>query len=87
MPYEMNYSDDHGNMCVHLIDHPNVISHFFKVSNLIDVHNQVQQDELTLKKGWISTDGFFHLATTLLWIHVVDCWKLFCVYPCVQGIT
>jgi len=49
---------------------------FFKDSSLIDMHNQVQQDELALEKCWISIDGFFHLATTLIWIHAVDCWKL-----------
>ena len=77
----MKYTNDHGNVCVcvcvHLIDCTNVIfCFFFKDSTLIYMHNQAWQDELALEKCWISIDGFFHLATTLIWIHAVDCWKL-----------
>jgi hypothetical protein len=75
-PYEMKYGDDYGNVCIRLIDRPDVISRFFKDSNIIDMHNQVRQDELGLEKSWVSTDGYFRNATTLIGINVVDCWKL-----------
>ena len=75
-PYNMKYTDDHGNVCVHLVDHPDVMSHFFADSNLVDKHNQVQQDELGLEKCWVMIDPYFWLSTTICSIHVVDCWKL-----------
>ena len=40
------------------------------------MYNQVCHDELALEKCWVSTDGFFCNATTLIRIHMVDCWKL-----------
>ena len=75
-PYEMKYTDDHGNDCVHLVDCPDVVSHFFADSNLVEKHNQVQQDELGLEKCWVTSDPYFRLTTTICSIHVVDCWKL-----------
>jgi len=44
-PYKMKYTDDHGNVCVHLVDCPDVVLCFFTDSNLVDKHNQVWQDE------------------------------------------
>ena len=76
VPYEMKYTDDHGNVCVRLIDRPDVISKFFVDSNLIDAHNQVRQCELALEKQWVTNCGYFCVATTLVRINVVDCWKL-----------
>ncbi len=38
--YEMKYTDDHGNVCVCLVEHPDIISKFFLDSNTIDKHNQ-----------------------------------------------
>ena len=49
-PCEIKYTDDYGNVCVCLVDCPYLVSHFFAGSNLVDKHNQVQQDELGLKK-------------------------------------
>jgi hypothetical protein len=39
-PYEMKYTDDHGNVCVRLVERPDIISKFFLDSNTIDKHNQ-----------------------------------------------
>jgi hypothetical protein len=75
-PYEMKYTDDYRNVQCCLVDCPELISNFFQDSNVIDMHNQVRQFELALEKKWVTTDGFFCLATTLFGIHVTDCWKL-----------
>ena len=39
-PYEMKFSDSHGNVHVRLVDRPSVISEFFERSNAVDKHNQ-----------------------------------------------
>ena len=75
-PYEMKYTDDYGNVQIRLIDCPDIVSCFYKDSNLIDMHNQVRQSELALEKKWVTQCGYFRLATTLIGISVVDCWKL-----------
>ena len=75
-PYEMKWTNDRGNVCVREVDRPDVVSHFFEQSNLIDVHNQLRQDELALEKRWVTNDGYFRLATTLVGINTVDCWRL-----------
>ena len=51
-PYKMKHTDDHGNVCVCLVDNPDVVSHFFADSKLVDKHNQVWQDKLGIKKCW-----------------------------------
>jgi len=75
-PYEMKYTDPHGNVCTRLVERPKVISDFFADSNKIDSHNQARQFELGLEKSWVTQDPYFRLATTLLGISVVDAWKL-----------
>jgi hypothetical protein len=74
--YEMKYTDDHGNVCVHLVEHPDIISNFFEDSNSIDKHNQSRQFDLVLEKTWLTEDPFFRLAITLIGMNVVDTWKL-----------
>jgi hypothetical protein len=75
-PYEMKYMDDHGNVCVHLVECPDIVSKFFLDSNTIDKHNQSRQYDLALEKTWLTQDPYFHLATTLLGIITVNTWKL-----------
>ena len=74
--YEMKYTDDHGNVCVRLVERPDIISNFFEDSNSIDKHNQSRQFDLALEKCWLTQDPFFRLATTLIGMNVVDTWKL-----------
>jgi hypothetical protein len=52
--YEMKYTDDHGNVCVCLVEHPDIISNFFEDSNSIDKHNQSRQFDLALEKTWLT---------------------------------
>ena len=75
-PYEMKFTDSHGNVHVRLVDRPSVISQFFESSNCVDKHNQARQYELALEKKWDTRDPYFRLATTLVGINVVDSWKL-----------
>ena len=75
-PYEMKFTDSHGNIHVRLVDRPSVISEFFEVSNAVDKHNQARQHELALEKKWDTRDPYFRLVTTLVGINVVDTWKL-----------
>jgi hypothetical protein len=56
----MRCTDDHGNVCVHLVEHPDNISKFFADSNFNDKHR----------------DPYFWLATTLIGMNIVDTWKL-----------
>jgi hypothetical protein len=74
--YEMKYTDDHGNVCVRLVERPDIISNFFADSNTIDKHNQARQFDLALEKTWLTQDPYFRLATTLIGMNVVDTWKL-----------
>jgi hypothetical protein len=75
-PYEMKYTDDHGNVCVHLMEHSDIVSKFFLDSYTIDKHTQSRQYDLALEKTWLTQDPYFHLATTLLGIITVNTWKL-----------
>ena len=75
-PYEMKFSDTHGNVHVRLVDRPAVISDFFEVSNCVDKHNQARQYELALEKKWDTRDPYFRLTTALIGITTTDCWKL-----------
>ena len=45
---------------------PDVVSHFFAYSNLVDKHNQVWQDELGLEKCWVISDPYFRLTTRIV---------------------
>ena len=75
-PYIAKYPDCYGNVCTRHVARPQVISEYFKYSNVIDVHNQSRQYDLSLETKWVTHDGYFRLFTTLLGIQVVDCWKL-----------
>jgi len=75
-PYEMKFPTDHGNVGVRHVDRPDVISKYFKDSNCVDRHNQVRQFKLRIEKGWVTLNPYFRLFTTVLGIHVADCWKL-----------
>ena len=74
-PYEMKFTDSHGNVHVRLVDRPAVISNYFESSNCVDKHNQARQYELGLEKKWDTRDPWFRLTTTLIGINVVDVWK------------
>jgi Glu-tRNA(Gln) amidotransferase subunit E-like FAD-binding protein len=72
----MKYTDSYGDMWTRFINRPNVISKFFATSNIIDMHNQLQQDLLQLIKKWLTKKTFFRLTTTLLGVNVTDTFHL-----------
>jgi hypothetical protein len=76
VPYVMRYTDGYGNLCTRDVERPDVISTFFQDSNVIDTHNQCRQHNLALEKKWLTKDAYFRLATTLIGINVVDCYRL-----------
>jgi hypothetical protein len=64
--YEMKYTDSYGNICTRLVDRPEVISNFFALFNVIDIHNQLRQDLLQLEKKWLTKNPFFRLSMMLI---------------------
>ena len=75
-PYEMKFTDSHGNVHVRLVDRPSVISQFFQDSNVVDSHNQARQHELGLEKKWETRDPYFRLTTTMIGINTTDAWNI-----------
>ena len=84
-PYEMKYTDDHGNVCLRHVERPDIISNFFRDSNAIDRHNQSRQFDLALEKTWLTQEPYFRLATTIIGMHVVDSWKLADYHNIING--
>jgi hypothetical protein len=56
--YKMWYTDGFGNVMMHLVECPDVISKFFNDSNTIDSHNQSRQHYLGMEKFWVTTDAY-----------------------------
>ena len=75
-PYEMKWSDEHGNIHMRKVPRPAVNSKFFNNSNAVDVHNHMKQYALKLEKKRVTMDCYFCLSTTLLGMTVVDCYRL-----------
>ena len=75
-PYEMKFTDSHGNVHVRLVDRPSAMSEFFEDSNLVDKHNQSRQHELGLEKKWETRDPYFRLTTTVIGMNAIDAWNL-----------
>ena len=74
-PYEARFPDKFGNVCIRHVARPNIISNYFKFSNVVDVHNKARQYELALEKKWVTQDPFC-LYTTIVGINVTNIWKL-----------
>ena len=75
-PYEMKFSDENGNIHIREVPRPALVSFFFQHCNAVDVHNHLRQSSLRLEKKWVTFDGYFRLATTLLGMNVVDTYRL-----------
>jgi hypothetical protein len=63
-----------------------VISNFFSGSKAINVHYQLRQDSLKLKRKWAMQIPWFQLATTLIGVNVMDTFLL-CSYHKVFNIS
>ena len=53
-PYVARFPDKNGNVNKRLVHRPSVLSDYWKVSNKVDVHNQLRQFCLRLEKYWVS---------------------------------
>ena len=76
-PCKVGFPDKYGNLCVRHVSRPQVISLYFKYSNIVDVYNQPRQADLSLEKKHITEDCHFRIYTTMLGIILTDIWKLF----------
>ena len=76
-PYEAKFPDKFGNVCVHQVARPAVLSTYFQYSNSIDLHNQSWQYDLALEKKWVTQDPYFRLYTTSIGMLVTDMWKIY----------
>ena len=76
-PYEAQFPDTFGNLCVRYVARPQVMSLYFKYSNIVDVHNQSRQADLSLEKKWVVEDCYFRIYTTILGMILAVTWKLF----------
>lgn len=71
-PYTAKWNDDFGARQTRKIDRPDVISQYFKIANVIDIHNQSRQGVLALEEHWVTKDAWFRICTTFLGITVTD---------------
>jgi hypothetical protein len=76
-PYIARFPDANGNVAQRSVPRPDIISKYFKDSNVIDSHNQARQGELKLEKRWVTQDCWFRINTTLIAMTVTDCWRAF----------
>ena len=60
-PYEARFPDKFGNVYIRHVARPDIISNYFKFSNVVDVHNQARQYELALETKWVTQDPYFRL--------------------------
>ena len=76
-PYIAKWKNNQNNTISRFVPRPQAISTYFADCNKVDVHNQSRQSDLRLEKCWVTRCGFFHIATTLFGITVVDAWKTY----------
>jgi hypothetical protein len=65
--YVIKYTDGYGNICICLVDYPDLIAKFFASSNVIDTHNLLRQFLLSLEKKWLTQKAFLPLCNDLPW--------------------
>ena len=73
-PYIARFPDQHGNIVEKEILRPEVVSDYFKESDVINNHNKSCQGDLALEEHWRTTSCWFKLAITLIGITVTDMW-------------
>ena len=75
-PYTAKYPDKHGNVQQRPVPRPEIVGKYFGVSNKIDTHNQLRQNELALEQHWLTQDAWFRLDTTFVGMTVTDAFLL-----------
>jgi hypothetical protein len=51
VPYEMKYPTEYDNVGFQFFSCPDVVSKYFQLSNIIDMHNKARRFELTIEKS------------------------------------
>ena len=74
--YIAKWPDEHGNIRQRPVPRPEIVGEYFGVSNKIDTHNQLRQNELGLEQLWVTTDPWFRLVTTIVGMTVTDSYQL-----------
>lgn len=70
------WPDEHGNIRQRLVTRPEIVGEYFGVSNNIDTHNQLRQNELGLEQLWMTQDPWFRFVTTIVGMTVTDSYQL-----------
>ena len=71
-PYVARFLSDNGNYKTRDVRRPRIASSYFNAANTIDVHNQIRQNLIQLEQHWLTCDGWFRIATTILGMTVTD---------------
>jgi hypothetical protein len=75
-PYMAKWPDEHGNIRQRPVPRPEIVGEYFGVSNKIDTHNQLRQNELGLEQLWMTQDPWFGIVTTIVGMTVTDSYQL-----------
>ena len=75
-PYVAKWPDKYGNIKQRPVPRPDIVGKYYRVSNKIDTHNQLRQNELALEQLWRTFDPWFRLDTTLIGMTVTDAFQL-----------
>ena len=74
-PYIAKWPDIFGNLKYRPVLRPDIISIFFKISNMIDSGNQLRQNELELERLWLTKDPWFRIICTIFGVTVTDAFR------------
>lgn len=75
-PYIARFPDGNGNVNQREVPRPSVISDYFSLSNVVDVHNQLWQFSLRLEKSWVTHCPWFRILTSVLGFTITDAYQL-----------
>jgi hypothetical protein len=75
-PYMAKWPDKFGNVKSRKVSRPEIIGLYFKVANLIDVHNQLRQSALALEELWLTKDPWFRISTSVYGMTITDAFLL-----------
>ena len=65
-----------GNVSSKYVPRPEIISKYYRHSNVIDMANQLREDGLQLERQWVTRDGHFRMITGIVGMTVVDTFKI-----------
>ena len=75
-PYIAKWPDKFGNVKSRKVNRPDIIARYFKVANLIDVHNQLRQSALAMEEIWLTKDPWFRIISSIYGMTITDAFLL-----------